>query len=120
MCFCLSYTEVEKVLDMREEDVMEVVDEPTPEVVEASGESYEDKLTAPPKAVPSAATAEADENAGNGTRSSSRVAVVATSEPASLSAIGGDVELTRTQVWKPIDRCTTHSVSSGRWSRSDS
>lgn len=86
---------------MREEDVMEVVDEPTPEVIEASGESYESKLVAPPKLAPVAQTTEPE---SVGLRTSSRTAVPV-NEPSNSTDGMVAMELSRTQIWKPVDRC---------------
>jgi hypothetical protein len=112
-----SFTEVEKVLDVREEDVMEVVDDATPEVVEASsGSLLQGETSVAPR--PAAEAAESDADAGP--RLSSRIAVrsslggsqeasssqKAEGDAAAAAEGGGDAEvLTRTQVWKPIDRC---------------
>lgn len=109
-----SYTEVEKVLDVREEDVMEVADEPPPEVVEASegqggrGEEGALALVPPPKVEgETGRTNGADGGFSHGGRSSARLSGF--DSTGSLQGQGTQGEdgdaLTRTQVWRPIERC---------------
>jgi hypothetical protein len=109
--FDSSYTEVEKILDYHEEDVMEVVDEPTPEVVEASAGADDEAIK-----VATAIAEAAPQPSGPGASSSSSASKSDLSAAAAAAAAAGGVPsqaapndevvvLARSKVWRPVERC---------------
>jgi len=88
-----SFTEIEKILDMREEEVYESVEDEAPEVVEAGS-------VAPP---PLASTTAPSTPAHN-TRGSLSTPDLSLCAPR-VNEDGDEVVLLRSQIWQPQERC---------------
>lgn len=90
---CGSYTEVEKILDMREEEVAEIQEDTEPAIQEATS-----------GAAPLVAMASSHSASGPASETPATSDAVESSE-APVEPDGEVVVLAKTQIWKPLERC---------------